>query len=173
MYLGGPVHLVFGRPCIAEDDGAQPVPVRPARDPPLLPRVAAQETHLHVQGATTAPCTLHHTPCTMYIAPCTLQEEEAKLLYGMLFSMKSFVHKLSPLDMKEGFLSYTTSVYRCLPWPLHPQAPLPGDRLGPQVHPQHRQRDQPGGGPGAHQVRRPRHGRHVANKSFQAKKKII
>ena len=45
--------------------------------------------------------------------PChALQEEEAKLLYGMLFSMKSFVHKMSPADMKEGFLSYVTSVYR-------------------------------------------------------------
>lgn len=40
------------------------------------------------------------------------KEEEAKLLYGMLFSMKSFVHKLSPTDMKEGFLSYVTSAYR-------------------------------------------------------------
>ena len=40
------------------------------------------------------------------------QEEEAKLLYGMLFSMKSFVAKLSPNDMKQGFLSYVTSAYR-------------------------------------------------------------
>ena len=40
------------------------------------------------------------------------QEEEAKLLYGMLFSMKSFVAKLSPHDMKQGFLSYVTSAYR-------------------------------------------------------------
>ena len=42
----------------------------------------------------------------------TYQEEEAKLLYGMLFSMKSFVAKLSPHDMKQGFLSYVTSAYR-------------------------------------------------------------
>ena len=42
----------------------------------------------------------------------TNQEEEAKLLYGMLFSMKSFVAKLSPNDMKQGFLSYVTSAYR-------------------------------------------------------------
>jgi len=40
------------------------------------------------------------------------KEEEAKLLYGMLFSMKSFVAKLSPHDMKQGFLSYVTSAYR-------------------------------------------------------------
>ena len=35
------------------------------------------------------------------------KEEEAKLLYGMLFSLKSFSAKLSPVDMKTGFTSYT------------------------------------------------------------------
>ena len=40
------------------------------------------------------------------------KEEEAKLLYGMLFSLKSFSAKLSPTDMKTGFMSYKTSVYR-------------------------------------------------------------
>ena len=38
--------------------------------------------------------------------------QEAKLLYGMLFSIKSFVNKLSPEDLKEGFQSFKTSQYR-------------------------------------------------------------
>ena len=76
--------------------------------------MAEEEAHLHVKGS--VPVNLK------YIIIATNQEEEAKLLYGMLFSMKSFVAKLSPNDMKQGFLSYVTSAYRCrgkaieIPW---------------------------------------------------------
>ncbi|CAG0912572.1 unnamed protein product [Notodromas monacha] len=38
-------------------------------------------------------------------------DEEAKLMYGSLFSLKNFCRKVSPLDFKDGFMCYKTTSY--------------------------------------------------------------
>ncbi|KAK2154819.1 hypothetical protein LSH36_256g02038 [Paralvinella palmiformis] len=39
-------------------------------------------------------------------------DEECKLMYGMLSSLKSFVGRMSPVDQKESFHSYRTNKYK-------------------------------------------------------------
>ncbi|XP_055357316.1 trafficking protein particle complex subunit 1-like [Paramacrobiotus metropolitanus] len=40
------------------------------------------------------------------------KEEEFKLMYGLIASIKSFVSRISPTEMKDGFQSYATDKYR-------------------------------------------------------------
>ncbi|XP_071524197.1 trafficking protein particle complex subunit 1 isoform X2 [Panulirus ornatus] len=55
---------------------------------------------------------LHYAEWTRKKESGMTREEEAKLMYGMIFSIKSFVTKVSPVDLREGYLTYSTNKYR-------------------------------------------------------------
>lgn len=40
------------------------------------------------------------------------KDEEFKLMYGMLFSLKSFVTRISPSDPRDSFVNYKTNRYK-------------------------------------------------------------
>eukprot|EP00126_Sphaerothecum_destruens_P015237 Sdes_comp9169_c0_seq1m641 len=46
------------------------------------------------------------------VAPTMPHEESLKLVYGLLFSIKSFVSRISPKPMQDGFHFYKTSTYK-------------------------------------------------------------
>eukprot|EP01137_Pigoraptor_chileana_P001124 Opistho-2@38288 len=55
---------------------------------------------------------LHYAEWTRNRHASMSQDEEFKLMYGMLYSVKSFVTRISPKPVKDGLYYYKTSAYK-------------------------------------------------------------
>ena len=56
-------------------------------------------------------CLFHKDWCRQKVNTLT-KDEERKLLFGMIHSIKAFVDKMSPKDGQNGFHSYSTNEYK-------------------------------------------------------------